>query len=372
MGKRTPLYARHVAAGAHMVDFAGWDLPLHYGSQVREHHAVRRAAGVFDVSHMGIVDLHGEGARELLRRLLANDVGRLSRPGQALYACMLNPRGGVLDDLIAYHRGADGYRLVVNAATRARDLDWIAGEARGFQVDVRERTDLAMVAVQGPAARELTHAVLPASLAGAAQGLGRFNAAWEGEWLVARTGYTGEDGYELVVPSAEAERLWGGLVEQGVTPAGLGARDTLRLEAGLNLYGADMDEQVSPLECGLGWTVAWDPPERAFVGREALEAARAAGPARKLVGLLLEAPGVMRAHQRVFVPGDGQGELTSGGFSPTLGRSIGLARVPAATAGTVEVEIRNRRLPAQVVTPPFVRHGRAVFPVGGEGQRTGG
>ena len=357
MGHRTPLYDLHREAGAHLVEFAGWEMPLRYGSQIEEHHAVRRASGVFDVSHMGVVDLRGGDALALLRLLLANDVARLERPGRALYTCMLNPRGGVLDDLIVYRLEGDGFRLVVNAATRGADLAWIVSHAAGLAVSVTERRDLAMLAVQGPAAREAAHRVLDRSLAARALVLGRFEAAWEGDRFVARTGYTGEDGYELIVPGEDAPALWGALLGEGVRPVGLGARDTLRLEAGLNLYGADMDESTSPLESGLGWTVAWSPPERAFVGREALEAERAQGPVRALVGLVLEAAGVLRAGQRVLADG-GEGVVTSGGFAPTLGKSVALAQVPAGTAGRVRVEVRGRPLPALVVRPPFVRAGR--------------
>jgi aminomethyltransferase len=347
-----------VEEGARLVDFAGWDMPLHYGSQLEEHRAVRRAVGVFDVSHMGIVDLAGRGAKDLLRRLLANDVARLVGPGQGLYTCMLNPSGGVLDDLIVYDRGPSGYRLVVNAATRGGDFDWIRQHARGRGVSVCERGDLAMLAVQGPDARAAAHRVLVPEFAERVEVLHRFDAAWDGELFVARTGYTGEDGYEVILPAGEASALWARLRREGASPAGLGARDTLRLEAGLNLYGADMDEAVSPLECGLAWTVAWNPPERAFVGREALEAERARGAGRVRVGLVLEAPGVLRAGQRVRADPGGEGVVTSGGFGPTLGRSIALARLASAAPARVAVEVRGRWLPARVVAPPFVRQGR--------------
>jgi len=359
VGQRTPLYAAHVAAGARLVDFAGWDLPLHYGSQLEEHRAVRTGCGVFDVSHMGVVDVTGWGAVDFLRHVFANDVGRLARAGQALYTCMLNPAGGVLDDLIVYRLEA-GYRLVVNAATRAHDLAWLERLGAGFSVQLDERRDLAMIAVQGPLARDTVHGLLDAPLAGEAASLGRFQAGSLGTWFVARTGYTGEDGYEVMLPAGEAPGLWDRLLGAGARPAGLGARDTLRLEAGLNLYGADMDEETSPLESGLAWTVAWMPAERQFVGREALEAQRAAGPARSLTGLLLEGPGVMRAGQVVLVGGAPEGVVTSGGFGPTLGRSIGLARVSSAASGPVEVEIRGRRVPARRVVPPFVRFGKPL------------
>ena len=338
VGRHTCLFDLLIALGARMVDFGGWDMPVAYGSQLDEHHAVRRAAGVFDVSHMGIVDLHGARSGELLRALLANDVERLRLPGKALYSCMLNERGGVIDDLIAYYL-ADGR----------------------YGVTLHERVDLAMVAIQGPQARELAAALMPRSEAWTALALQPFFAAEVGDWFVARTGYTGEDGFEVMLPLAAAVPLWQRLNAAGVRSCGLGARDTLRLEAGLNLYGSDMDEQTDPLESGLAWTVAFDPADRQFVGRGALEAIRARGSARKLVGLVLDERAVLRSHQRVRVPGVGEGVVTSGTFSPTLARSIGLARVPTASGAQVEVEIRGRTLTARVVRVPFVRHGQPLI-----------
>ena len=357
MGEKTPLFGEHERLGARVVDFGGWDMPLHYGSQVEEHHAVRSDAGMFDVSHMTVVDVEGPAARPWLQRLLANDVARLKTPGKALYSCMLNEQGGVIDDLIAYFLADDRFRLVVNAATRAKDLAWLERHAEGAGVTVRERPELAMVAVQGPNAREKASLLLTPELRGAALALEPFSAVQLGDLFVARTGYTGEDGWEVILPGEQAARFWAGLGVAGVRPCGLGARDTLRLEAGMNLYGQDMDEDTSPLESALGWTLAWEPAERDFIGRAALEAQRAAGPARKLVGLLLEDRGVLRAHQRVVTPA-GEGELTSGTFSPSLGRSIGFARIPAAAGERVEVDVRGRLLVARVVRPPFVRHGK--------------
>jgi aminomethyltransferase len=344
-----------------MVDFGGWDMPVAYGSQIEEHHAVRRAAGVFDVSHMGIVDLRGDRCRELLRTLLANDVARLSVPGRALYSCMLNERGGVLDDLIVYFLDDDFFRVVVNAGTRERDLAWIGEQAAPYQVQLLERRDLAMLAIQGPQARERSAALLTAEAAWAVLELQPFFGAQIGEWFVARTGYTGEDGFEIMLPGAEAVSVWQRLNAADVRSCGLGARDTLRLEAGMNLYGNDMNEQTNPLESGLAWTVAFDPPERNFVGRAALESVRARGIERKQVGLVLDERAVLRSHQRVLVAGGGEGEVTSGTFSPTLERSIGLARVPVATGTQVQVEVRGRLLPARVVRAPFVRHGKVLI-----------
>jgi aminomethyltransferase len=360
MGKRTPLHDHHVAAGARMVDFGGWDMPVGYGSQIDEHHAVRRDAGMFDVSHMCAVDLRGAGVRPLLLRLLANDVGRLTAPGKALYSCMLRADGGVIDDLIACFLDEKWFRLVVNAGTADKDLAWIREHAKQIGVAVVPRRDLAIIAVQGPNARARALPVLPAGARAAAGQLGVFfAAACEDEWFVSRTGYTGEDGFEIALPAEAAAGFWNALHAAGVAPCGLGARDTLRLEAGMNLYGSDMDETVTPLESGLAWTVAHE-GTRDFIGKSALEKQRAAGPARQLTGLVLLDRGVLRSHQKVLSAA-GEGEVTSGTYSPTLERSIGLARLPAAAAGNVEVDIRGKRIPARLVNPPFVRHGKPMI-----------
>lgn len=361
MGKRTPLYDAHVAHGAKIVDFAGWEMPIHYGSQIEEHHQVRRAAGMFDVSHMCVVDLHGAKTRDLLRYLMANDVAKLDgQPGKALYSCMLNVRGGVIDDLIIYHMSNVWYRVVVNAGTRDKDIAWMQRHAPSFDVEVEVRDDLAMIAVQGPAARDAVHKVLGAHAADVTQ-LGRFAAAETGNLFVARTGYTGEDGYEIMVPVDDAEDMWHSLLDAGVVPCGLGARDTLRLEAGMNLYGQDMNEDTSPLISGLGWTIAWEPRDRNFIGRDKIEPEQNSGPTQRLVGLVLEDKGVLRSHQKVVLEGLGEGETTSGSFSPTLGKAIALARIPVGDAAEVGVEIRNKMLKALIVKPPFVRNGKAVI-----------
>jgi aminomethyltransferase len=357
MPNRTPLYDVHVAAGARIVDFGGWEMPLHYGSQIEEHHAVRQAAGMFDVSHMTVLDLHGQAGREFLRRLLANDVDKLTVHGKALYSCMLNEQGGVIDDLICYYLDEQRWRLVVNAATRERDVGWIRAQATDYGLAIEERDDLAMIAVQGPKARETAARLLPASVRDEALGLKPFHGAELGKLFVARTGYTGEDGWEIMLPGGDAADFWSGLDAVRIRACGLGARDTLRLEAGMNLYGNDMDETTTPLESGLAWTVALEPEDRAFLGREALEAQRAAGVGRKLAGLLLEDRGVLRSHQRLIVEGLGEGEVTSGSFSPTLQRSIGFGRVPAATGDRCRVEIRGRELAVRIVKLPFVRNG---------------
>ncbi|HLS82747.1 MAG TPA: glycine cleavage system aminomethyltransferase GcvT [Steroidobacter sp.] len=359
MGHRTPLFDTHLAASARMVDFGGWDMPVNYGSQIEEHHAVRRDAGMFDVSHMLIVDVRGARARDYLRRLLANDVAKLAEPGKALYSCMLNERGGVMDDLITYFLREDWFRVVVNAGVREKDVAWLQRHSAQFQVDIQPRPELAMIAVQGPNARAKAAGSIGPRSAAALQLKPFYGAELDG-WFISRTGYTGEDGWEIALPAAEAPKLWSSLRDAGVVQCGLGARDTLRLEAGMNLYGADMDENVSPLESALAWTVAFDPRERDFIGRAALEAQRRAGVKRKLVGLVLQERGVLRGHQKVIVAGVGEGEITSGTFSPTLERSIGFARVPADAGEYVEVDIRGKLLRAKTVKPPFVRNGKAL------------
>jgi aminomethyltransferase len=362
--RRTPLNALHRELGARMVDFGGWDMPVAYGSQIEEHHAVRRHAGQFDVSHMCVIDLTGLRVREFLRHLLANDVGRLRLPGKALYSCLLDEAGHVLDDLIVYFMTESWFRMVVNAGTRDKDLAWIRARAaeagRDWGIVIIERVDLAMIAVQGPAARELLAAQLPVAERAPTLALEPFFGRESGAWFVARTGYTGEDGFEVMLPQAEAAGLWRRLNAAGVASCGLGARDTLRLEAGMNLYGNDMDESRNPLESGLAWTVAFEPPERDFIGRKALEAVRAAGSADRFVGLVLEGRGVLRSHQKLTGVAGGHGELTSGTFSPTLERSIGLARVSRDCSGAVQVDVRGKLLPARIVKLPFVRHGRVL------------
>jgi len=361
VGRRTPLFKLHQELGARMVDFGGWDMPVQYSSQIGEHHAVRRAAGVFDVSHMCIVDLKGAKVRALLQQLLANDVAKLKTPGKALYSCMLNERGGVIDDLIVYYLSESWFRTVVNASTRDKDLAWIRRHAQPLGVEVTERTDLALLAIQGPEARAKAAQLLDGAEAAAALALGAFTARELGGRFVARTGYTGEDGFEMMMPAAEAVPAWRRLNSLGVASCGLGARDTLRLEAGMNLYGNDMDETTHPFESGLGWTVSLEPRERAFTGREALEAVVREGSLRQLVGLVLEGRGVLRSHQRVLLPGGGEGEITSGTFSPTLERSIALARIPAGSVEAVQVDIRGKLLAARVVKPPFVRSGKSLI-----------
>ena len=360
MSQKTVLYDMHVEYGGKMVDFAGWQMPVNYGSQMDEHHQVRQDAGMFDVSHMTIVDLKGERVTEFLRYLLANDVAKLKDEGKALYSCMLKEDGGVIDDLIVYYMNDNWFRMVVNAGTHDKDMAWINKQAPAFDVEVNERANVAMIAVQGPKAIKKAISVLPIDEVEALAEMKRFFGVDFGEWFIGRTGYTGEDCFEIMLPESEAAALWDKLAHAGVKPCGLGARDTLRLEAGMNLYGSDMDEQTSPLVSGLGWTVAWEPETRDFIGREPLEKARTEGVRQKFVGLILEDKGVLRDHQKVIVNGHDDGEITSGGFSPTLGKSIAFARVPKNATGTCKVEIRNKQMSAQIVKLPFVRNGKAV------------
>jgi len=363
MTQQTPLFEQHQACGARMVDFHDWMMPLHYGSQMDEHHAVRGKAGMFDVSHMTIVDLHGVRTREFLRYLLANDVAKLTQPGKALYTAMLNASAGVIDDLIVYFMTEGYFRLVVNSATREKDLAWIEQQAESFSVTLTERNDLALIAVQGPEAQAIVQTLLDDSQRQAVSGMKPFFGVQAGELFIATTGYTGEAGYEIALANEQAADLWQKLLAAGVKPAGLGARDTLRLEAGMNLYGQEMDEGVSPLAANMGWTIAWQPADRDFIGREALEVQREKG-TEQLVGLVMTEKGVLRNGLPVrFIDAAGnlqEGVITSGSFSPTLGYSIALARVPGGIGEQAIVQIRNREMPVKVTKPVFVRAGKPV------------
>ncbi len=361
MGQRTPFYDIHVAAGAKIVDFGGWDMPLHYGSQLEEHHIVRRDAGMFDVSHMTILEVRGVDAKAYLQHLLANDVAKLKESGKALYSGMLNEQGGVVDDLIVYYRNDQYYRVVVNASTRDKDIAWMENQAQGFAVSIEHNRGLAMLAIQGPQAREKAHVALGALATEAVKNQGIFFGTEVNGWFIARTGYTGEDGYEIMLPLHEVQNFWDKLRAAGVAPCGLGARDTLRLEAGMNLYGNDMDESISPLQANMAWCVAWEPSDRQFVGRAAIAAEKAAGVKQKLVGLVFQDKGVPRSHQKVIVPGGGEGEVTSGTFSPTLQVGIAMARVPAGVGTDVQVDVRGKLIPAKVVKVGFVRNGKSVL-----------
>jgi aminomethyltransferase len=355
MPKQTPLYEAHIAAGARMVDFGGWEMPINYGSQIEEHHKVRQAAGMFDVSHMTVVDIRGAQARQFLSHLLSNDIAKLKNPGQAFYSCMLDEQGGILDDLITYFLDESFFRVVVNAATHDKDMAWINAQAAAFDISVSERPELAMIAVQGPNARAAVLALLATDDAAKAAEMKPFNAGQFGDLFIARTGYTGEDGFEISMQAGSAVSLWEQLLEAGVAPCGLGARDTLRLEAGMNLYGQDMDESVTPLESGLAWTVAMK-DEREFNGKQALVAQKERGTESKLVGLVLQGRGVLRPGQRI-VTTEGEGITTSGSFSPTLQKAIAFARIPKNATQSCQVDIRGKLLDCSIVRPPFARNG---------------
>ncbi|RYY04640.1 MAG: glycine cleavage system aminomethyltransferase GcvT [Gammaproteobacteria bacterium] len=362
MGFKTALYATHQAMSGKLVDFGGWDMPLHYGSQIEEHNYVRTASGMFDVSHMTVVDVKGADAKAYLQYLLANDVAKIETiAGKALYSGMFNPEGGVIDDLIVYNM--DGwFRTVVNCGTREKDLAWMNKIAADFAVGLTERDDLAMVAIQGPQAIALTKTVVSAQRSALIDSLKVFQGLADGDWFIARTGYTGEDGLEIMLPNAEVVAFWEALNAAGVPACGLAARDTLRLEAGMNLYGHEMDDSVSPLAANMGWTIAWQPSDRNFIGRAVIEAEKNAGPASKLVGLVLRERGVMRAEQVVTVEGTEQkGVITSGTFSPTLGYSIALARVPVSIGNQCHVDMRGKQVLVDVVAPSFVRNGKTLI-----------
>ena len=362
MTSKTVLHAKHLASGAKMVDFFGWDMPINYGSQIEEHNAVRQHSGMFDVSHMTIVDVQGVDAKVFLRRLVINDVAKLTTLGKALYTGMLNEEGGVIDDLIIYFFSDIDYRLVVNSATREKDLAWMTKQSAGFDLTISERPEFSMIAVQGPEAKAQVAKLLTAEQITAVADMKPFFGVQVGELFIATTGYTGEDGYEIIIPDSASEDFWQKLLDLGVAPCGLGARDTLRLEAGMNLYGLDMDETISPIAANMAWTISWEPTDRDFIGRDVLTAQKAAGDQPKLVGLVLTEKGVLRSHQ-VVVTEFGNGEITSGTFSPTLGHSVALARVPRSVkiGDTVEVEMRKKLVKVTVTKPNFVRNGQKVF-----------
>ena len=373
MTNRTSLFQNHLDAGAKMVDFSGWEMPINYGSQIEEHKQVRTAAGVFDVSHMTVIDVSGSDAEAYLQHLLANDVARLDELGRALYSGMLNEDGGVIDDLIVY-RMSFGFRVVVNCATRLKDLRWMAMQTTGYSVAVEERPKLGILAIHGPESIDRVCSILSAcgrdaeAETKAIQALGNFRGVELGDWFVARTGYTGEKGVEIILPEEQAPKLWDALLSAGVKPIGLGARDTLRLEAGMNLYGHDMDETISPLSANMEFSVAWKPVTRDFIGRAALMAQRIEqeeGRLPILTGIVLEQRGVLReGHQLSCRSADGTeldaGVITSGTFSPTLKHSIALARVPSNTA-SCDVDLRGTATPVRLVKPNFVRFGKKVF-----------
>lgn len=376
--QRTPFYQSHLDNNGKIVDFSGWELPIHYGSQIDEHEAVRTDAGMFDVSHMVITDIEGSQAKAWLQKLLANDVAKLKTVGKALYSGMLNEEGGIIDDLIVYLMNEEEtqYRIVSNAATRDKDLANFNKVAEGFEVTLTERPELAILAIQGPNAVAKLKQAKP-TWSETLEGLKPFVGAdltdiEANDWFVARTGYTGEDGVEVILPGDSAEEFYKLMLEHGIKPAGLGARDTLRMEAGMNLYGHDMDDTISPYECNMGWTLALK-DDRDFVGRDALVAKRQQakdnGTAMKQVGLLLETRGVLREGMTVTInqgtDKETTGVITSGTFSPSLKQSIAIARIPAdiTDEDKVQVDLRGKGkfVDVRVLKLPFVRNGEKQF-----------
>lgn len=354
---KTPLYQAHIDLNAKVVDFGGWALPVNYGSQIEEHHAVRKECGMFDVSHMTVSDIKGPDTLAFLQKMLANDIGKVSNsPGKALYSCMLNEQGGVIDDLIVYFLSNEHCRLVTNAGTNAKDMAWLTQHAKQFDIEFNEKPELALIALQGPTAIETCLKVLPTEMSDIAAKLSRFQGGFIGDEFIGRTGYTGEDGFELIINANTANSLWSDFIEAGVQPCGLGARDTLRLEAGMALYGNDLDEQHTPLESGLKWTVGLN-DDREFIGKAVL----LDNPKHHLAGLILNDRGVLRGHQEVYLGDERIGEITSGTFSPSLEKSIGLARLnkKLAIGDNVEIAVRNKRLKAVIARYPFLKDGKA-------------
>lgn len=352
--KKTILNDAHRKAGAKMVDFGGWDMPINYGSQIEEHHAVRQDAGMFDVSHMTVVDVTGAQATDFLYKLLANDVTKMNI-NQAMYSTMLNEQGGVIDDLIVYKLADDNYRVVVNAGTRDKDIAWFETQITAFNAQMVEQQEAAMIAVQGPNAITKLQPLIDVDLSDTK----RFYANYNDNTFVGRTGYTGEDGVEIIIAPEKAEALWDQLIAAGVKPCGLGARDTLRLEAGMHLYGQDMDENITPLECGLAWTIRKD--DDSFIGASALAELKSQGVEKKLVGLVLQDRGILRHDQTLSDDAGNAGIITSGGFSPSTEKAIAMAVVDKSMTGTVNVQIRKKSLPCQIVKLPFVRNGKSLI-----------
>ncbi|MES2142415.1 MAG: glycine cleavage system aminomethyltransferase GcvT [Pseudomonadota bacterium] len=360
MGKKTALYSVHQKAKAKLVDFAGWEMPLYYSSQINEHHAVRQNCGIFDVSHMLAIDISGSHSLAYLSNLLANNPQRLT-PGKALYSCLLNNDAGILDDLIVYQLSEYDYRIVVNAGNRQQDLAWLHQQRQSFNdLVIKERDDLSIIAIQGPYAREKSHATFSEAQQSVIKDLKPFHCVEKDGWFIARTGYTGEDGYEVMLPHNQAETFWNCLLTRDISVCGLGARDTLRLEAGFNLHGSDMDVTTTPLESNLGWTIAWEPSDRDFIGRKALTQQRNQLK-QALYGLVLEERAIMRKDSILITEQGHAGYITSASFSPSLDCSIALARLPLASGDYCQVMIRDKEYRAKIIKPPFVRKGIKAF-----------
>ena len=345
-----------------MIDFNGWEMPIHYGSQLEEHKLVRGSCGIFDVSHMTILDIEGSEDKKFLRSLLSNDITSLQENYDGLYSAMLNDGGGVIDDLTAF-KMPFGYRLVVNCATRKTDLKWIHENSERKSLTIEEREDLAMIAIQGPWTFKILSKFLSSELMANLTTKQPFQGCTDRDTLVTKTGYTGEIGVEIMLPSKKARALWAKAIDSGAYPTGLAARDTLRLEAGMNLYGSEMDETISPLECNMSWVVSLKDEDRNFIGKQSFLKKREKGDFHTLKGLVFKERSIARSHQEVYFDEEKEikGVVTSGSYSPTLKKSIALARIPPTHLRTCVAEIRGKTIKATVGQPRFVRKGKNIF-----------
>ncbi len=345
-----------------MIDFHGWDMPINYGSQLSEHEQVRNSCGIFDVSHMTILDFEGKDVKEFLRKLLANDINSLNEDFDGLYSALLNESGGILDDLIAY-KLESGYRLVFNCATRESDISWVVSQVGDMNVSFSERLDLSMIAMQGPDVFEVLSRCFSAETSNELKKKRPFQGLMENGTLVTTTGYTGEKGVEIMIDNEKANSLWQKAIQSGARPVGLAARDTLRLEAGMNLYGFEMDKMISPLECNMAWTVSLKDKERSFIGKEAFELKKKNGDHDLLKGLLFEDRCIVRSNQEIFFDEKKtkEGIVTSGTYSPTLKKSIALARIVHSDKETCLAEVRGKIFTAAIGQPRFIKEGKVVF-----------
>jgi len=344
-----------------MVDFHGWSMPINYGSQINEHNSVRENCGIFDVSHMTILDFKGDDAETFVRKLISNDIKKLTEPYAGLYSAMVNEQGGVIDDLIAY-KMENGYRLVVNCATRGEDLKWISSKSRNFKVEMTERDDLSMIAVQGPRSLDVLSAC-PAPIVRALESKKRQQGVYGNNMFATKTGYTGEIGFEVILPHEQAVNLWQNAIDAGAVPVGLGARDTLRLEAGMNLYGFEMDEFITPFECNMSWTVDFSDTDRDFYGKKALENILKEENYNELVGIMLDERTILRQGQKLWFNENKElyGIVTSGTYSPTLKKPIALARIPKADLKSCFTEVRDKKVFAKIGSPKFIKEGKEIF-----------
>ena len=350
---KTPLHNAHIQLGAKMVNFSNWEMPISYSSLIKEHNAVRNAAGIFDVSHMSVFDFDGGNQIAFFKKIFANDIKKIYKDNKAIYGALLNEEGGILDDLIIYHAN-NKFRLVSNCSTREQNKQWLEKYAVEFGVKVMERSDMGILAIQGPDA--LNKILEIKEIDAQVNTLQSFGCMFEGDKLYARTGYTGEDGLELIVPTQDINHLWDQALELGCTPIGLGARDTLRLEAGLNLYGNDMTINNHPYESNLGWTIDMSDKNREFIGKNALLSIDQSK-SQKIVGIILQDKGVLRSGYEITHE-QGKGVVLSGSYSPTLQSSIGLARVDQGYKENGKVMIRNKVLNIDFVSPRFLGQGK--------------